>query len=444
VSGRVRIWSVLIGSAVVLALLFAAGGSAAAAQARLIPTASVGSSGSLARVTVADKTAPSTPTNLHTTQVTSGSVSLAWNASTDPDNASSTLRYRVLRGGTVIHTTSAGVTSFTDSGLKAATKYSYTVVAIDPAGNASAPSSALQVTTATADTTAPTAPTNLVVTANSTSSITVSWKASTDTDNTSSSLTYKLYRYTGLIATLAGTSPLSFTDSGLQSGTSASYYVVALDPAGNRSPSSTTVWATTASSPTTVANWPMDEASGATTMDDSSGHGNNGTLTNVKAGVPGFTGRGYSLTPNAYVTVPSSSSLNPGYRDISITLHFKTSSLPSSGDFDLLRKGASPGGTEYKIELLQTGQINCSFHGTNGVGVQSTGASLANGAWHTVTCARTDWRTASLTVDGTHYTHTNGPIGSIAPTQNLYLGANPVAGNDYYKGSLDDATIREG
>jgi hypothetical protein len=188
----------------------------------------------------------------------------------------------------------------------------------------------------------------------------------------------------------------------------------------------------------------MDEHTGSTTMLDSSGNSNNGTLTNVKAGVPGVVGTGYSFTPKAYVTVPDSASLDPGYRDISITLHFKTSSLPSSGDFDLLRKGKSPGGSEYKVELLKTGQINCSFHGSNGVGVQSTGSSLANGAWHTVICARTDWRTASLTVDGTTFTHTNGAIGAISPTQKLYLGANPDAGNDYYKGSLDDAIVQVG
>ena len=433
VSRRVRLRSVVVGSAFVLMLLFAAVGSAAG-----------GSRGSLVQVVAADRTAPSTPTNLHTTQVTSSSVSLGWNASVDPDNASATLTYRVLRGGTVVGTTAVGVTSFTNSGLKAATMYSYTVVALDPAGNKSSPSTALQVTTASADTTAPTAPTNLVASASGSSSITVTWKASTDPDNASSSLSYSVYRYTNLVATVSGNSPLSFTDSGLLSGTSASYYVVARDPAGNHSASSATEWATTASNATTVANWKMDEPAGSTTMLDSTANHNNGTLTNVKAGQPGVNSTGYSFTPSAYVTVPSSGSLNSGYRDISITLHFKTSSLPSTGDFDLLRKGASPGGSEYKIELLQSGQINCSFHGSNGVGVQSSGSSLANGAWHTITCARTDWRTATLTVGSSHYTHTNGPIGSIAPSQNLYLGANPLAGNDYYNGNLDDVSIRVG
>jgi chitodextrinase len=402
--------------------------------------------------TATDTTAPSIPTNLHTTQVAATSVTLAWNASTDPDNASSTLTYRVSRGGTVVGTTAAGATSFTNSGLSAGHQYSYTVSAVDPAGNASAPSSALQVTTASAsDTTAPTAPTGVTATANGTSSITVTWKASTDSDNASSTLTYDVYRYTTKVGSVAGTAPLSFTDTGLQSGTSVSYDVVARDPAGNQSPASKTAWATTTSSPTTAADWKMDEPAGSTTMIDSSSNGNNGALTNVKTGVPGYTGTGYSFTPKAYASVPSSTSLNPGYRDIRVTLHLKTTSLPSSGDFDLLRKGKSPNDVEYKVELLQSGQILCALHGSVagtyvGLGVQSSGSSLANGHWHTIVCARTSYRTVSLNVDGTQYTATlsSGSLGTISPSSNLYIGANPVAGNDYYGGSLDDVTVQVG
>jgi hypothetical protein len=244
---------------------------------------------------------------------------------------------------------------------------------------------------------------------------------------------------------------LSFTDTGLQSGTSVSYDVVARDPAGNQSPASKTAWATTTSSPTTAADWKMDEPAGSTTMIDSSSNGNNGALTNVKTGVPGYTGTGYSFTPKAYASVPSSTSLNPGYRDIRVTLHLKTTSLPSSGDFDLLRKGKSPNDVEYKVELLQSGQILCALHGSVagtyvGLGVQSSGSSLANGHWHTIVCARTSYRTVSLNVDGTQYTATlsSGSLGTISPSSNLYIGANPVAGNDYYRGSLDDVTVQVG
>ena len=51
------------------------------------------------------------------------------------------------------------------------------------------------------------------------------------------------------------------------------------------------------------------------------------------------------------VEVPDSPSLNPGAAGINITLWVNTSSLPTSGDYDLVRKGAYPG-QEYKVELL--------------------------------------------------------------------------------------------
>jgi chitodextrinase len=399
-----------------------------------------------------DTTAPTTPANLHTTSVTMSSVSLAWTASTDGDDATSTLTYQVSRDGTVVATTAAGVTTYTDTGLTSGQQYTYAVTALDPAGNASQPTPLLPVTT-TQDTTAPTTPTNVVATANGTSSVTVTWKASTDPDNASSTLTYDVYRYASLIGSVPGTSTLQFVDGSLQSGTSASYYVVARDPAGNRSAASKTAWTTTASAPTTVADWEMDEPAGSTTMIDSSPNGNNGTLTNVKAGVPGFAGTGYSFKPKAWVTVPDAPSLDPGYRNVSVTLHIMTTSLPSSGDFDLLRKGKSPGDVEYKVELLKSGQILCALHGLvggttfNGIGVQSTGAGLADGHWHTIVCARTGYGTVSLTVDGTQYTAVlsgGASLGAISPSEHLYIGANPDAGNDYYRGSADDVTVQVG
>ena len=89
-----------------------------------------------------DTTAPTAPSALHTTAVTSSSVALAWTASTD---AVGVTGYNVYRGGTLVGT-SAG-TAYTDTGLTASTAYSYTVKAFDAAGNVSAASAALSATT---------------------------------------------------------------------------------------------------------------------------------------------------------------------------------------------------------------------------------------------------------------------------------------------------------
>ncbi len=89
-----------------------------------------------------DTTAPSVPTNLRATSVTSTAAIIAWDPSTDDTGVAG---YRVSRNGVSIGTTSS--TSFTDSGLLPATAYSYTVSAFDAAQNQSAQSAALPVTT---------------------------------------------------------------------------------------------------------------------------------------------------------------------------------------------------------------------------------------------------------------------------------------------------------
>ncbi|MCF6474381.1 chitinase [Nonomuraea sp. MG754425] len=89
-----------------------------------------------------DTTAPSVPGNLRSTGVTSSSVSLAWNASTDNVGVTG---YNVYRGGTLV-TTATG-TSYTDTGRAASTSYTYTVRARDAAGNLSGVSNSVTATT---------------------------------------------------------------------------------------------------------------------------------------------------------------------------------------------------------------------------------------------------------------------------------------------------------
>jgi chitodextrinase len=90
-------------------------------------------------------TPPSVPTGLSNTSDTASSVGLSWNASTDTTGTPA--GYTVYRNGTSIGTTNASTTTFTDSTVQPSTTYSYTVDAFDTAGNHSAQSSAIQVTT---------------------------------------------------------------------------------------------------------------------------------------------------------------------------------------------------------------------------------------------------------------------------------------------------------
>jgi chitodextrinase len=97
-------------------------------------------------------TPPTAPGGLTVTAKTATSVSLSWTASTD--NAGVT-GYQVRQGSTVVGSPTG--TSYTVGGLSAATAYSFSVVALDTAGNISLPSNTVTVTTDAA----PPATTNL-------------------------------------------------------------------------------------------------------------------------------------------------------------------------------------------------------------------------------------------------------------------------------------------
>ncbi|RDY67215.1 chitinase [Lysobacter soli] len=94
-----------------------------------------------------DTTPPSVPTGLSATALSSSSIALSWNASTDNAGGAGVAGYDVYRGGTLI--ASPTTTSYTNTGLTANTTYSYTVRARDAASpsNASAQSSAVSAKT---------------------------------------------------------------------------------------------------------------------------------------------------------------------------------------------------------------------------------------------------------------------------------------------------------
>ncbi|WP_285743552.1 cellulase family glycosylhydrolase [Lentzea sp. NBRC 105346] len=85
---------------------------------------------------------PSAPANLRSTGSTCTSATLTWDVSNDDNGV---VGYRVSRNGTVV--TTVPQPPATISGLTQNTSYSFTVTAVDAAGNVSAPSNAISVTT---------------------------------------------------------------------------------------------------------------------------------------------------------------------------------------------------------------------------------------------------------------------------------------------------------
>src|SRR5439155_1452336 len=123
--------------------------------------------------------------------------------------------------------------SFTDTGLAAATSYSYRVLATDAAGNVSSYSNIASATTQAApDTTAPTAPSGLTATVASTNRIALSLHDALPILGVTG---YRVERCLGAgcasFAQVATPTGISFGDTGLTAATSYSYRVLATDAA---------------------------------------------------------------------------------------------------------------------------------------------------------------------------------------------------------------------
>ena len=185
----------------------------------------------------ADTQAPSVPANLSASNTTETTTDLSWSASSDNVGVTG---YDVYQGTALLGTVTA--TSASITGLVEGTTYTFSVRAKDAAGNVSAASNSVTVTTETtntADTQAPTIPANLSVGTVTDTEIGLSWTASSDNVGVTG---YDVYQGTSLLGTATGTSA---NITGLTAGTSYSFSVRAKDAAGNVSNASNTVTATT-------------------------------------------------------------------------------------------------------------------------------------------------------------------------------------------------------
>src|SRR5256885_1695026 len=119
-----------------------------------------------------DTAPPSTPTGLTGMAAGPTTAKPSWSASTHNVGVTG---YIVPRNGVQVAT--PATTSFADTGLSAATTYSYTVAARDAAGNISPNSASVSITIA--DTTPPTTPIGLTAAVSGSTGANLSWSAST-------------------------------------------------------------------------------------------------------------------------------------------------------------------------------------------------------------------------------------------------------------------------
>jgi uncharacterized repeat protein (TIGR03806 family) len=198
----------------------------------------------------ADTTPPTVPSGITLTVSSPTQIIVSWTASTDAGTG--VAGYRVFRNGSTTALATVTATNYTDTTVMPGNTYGYTVSAFDAASpaNVSTASASFSVSippTPVLDTTPPTVPANVTAVSQSSTSILVSWSASTDATGIGG---YRVFRNGGgtPIATVTAT---NYTDTGLTAATQYSYTVVAFDSVtpANVSAASTAASATTGATP---------------------------------------------------------------------------------------------------------------------------------------------------------------------------------------------------
>ncbi len=217
---------------------------------------------SFATTNAAPATIPAAPSNLVATAASTSQINLTW---TDNSNDETGFIIERRQSGTPnfaqIATPGAGVTTFSDTGLTAGTKYYYHIRSTNSVGDSVNTTDSFATTNA-APPSIPLTPSNLAATATSTTQIGLTWS-----DNSSDETGFKVERkpsggsYSEVGAVGAGVT--SYNDSNLTASSQYFYRVRATNSAGDSNYSGEAN-ATTMSAPPSTPNIPSNLAANAT------------------------------------------------------------------------------------------------------------------------------------------------------------------------------------
>jgi chitodextrinase/sulfur relay (sulfurtransferase) DsrF/TusC family protein len=195
---------------------------------------------------VADTVAPSVPSGLTATPVSTSKVTLAWVASTDNVGVAG---YKIFRDGTQVNTTTTN--SYADLSVTAAASYVYTVSAYDAAGNSSAQTSPVPVSTPSDVDTDPPTLSAATVSSITTTGAVISW---TTDENADTQVEYGLTNAYGLSSPLVTTLTSAHTVSlnSLTADTGYHFRIRSKDAANNIAVSGDYTFTTLSASDTTA------------------------------------------------------------------------------------------------------------------------------------------------------------------------------------------------
>src|SRR5579883_1727170 len=387
----------------------------------------------------ADTTPPSVPTGITATAVSSAQINLSWTAATDNVGV---VGYRVFRNGVQVGSTAA--LSYTDTGLAAATSYTYTVAAFDAAGNVSAQSTGTTATTFPLNPVLLTglacSPTTLASGAVSTCTVTLNQASPAGGTAVAISDNSALLTTPASVTVAAGATSATFSAA---TGTVTTSQSVTITASLNGTSQSTSLTLQPSSTPAgLVSAYSFSEGAGST-VSDSSGNGDTGTINGATWTSAGKYGSALSFNgTSSYVDLGNAASLQLTGSMTASAWVYATANPPDDGQ--IIAKSDYTNGWQLKT--------------TPDTGVRTFGFAISDGTTHVQRYSKTvlslnTWyyvtgvyNAAAQTLD----IYVNGvlddgvlsgtvPAAQANAAQNALIGMR--SGGFYFNGTIDEVRV---